>query len=78
MITTKMDEASIIRGLTTLGYESDLFEPEAERANRKLQEAVDKIQNRYDIGKISRGLILAASKTQGSKLLLTSGMLNGF
>jgi DNA polymerase-4 len=59
--------------LTPLGYEPDLFEPETETANRKLQEAVDKIQNRYGVEKISRGLVLAASKMQGSKRLLTAG-----
>jgi DNA polymerase-4 len=56
-----------LEGLTPLGYEPDLFEPETEAANRKLQEAVDKIQNRYGVGKISRGLVLAASKTQGGR-----------
>jgi DNA polymerase-4 len=65
-----------LEGLTPLGYEPDLFEPET--ANRKLQEAVDKIQNRFGVGKISRGLVLAASKIQGGKRLLTAGALNGF
>jgi DNA polymerase-4 len=43
--------------LVPLGYQPDLFEPETETANRKLQEAVDKIQNRYGVAKISRGLV---------------------
>ena len=62
-----------LAGLTSLGYEPDLFEPETETANRKLQEAVDKIQNRYGLEKLSRGLVLAASKTQGGKRLLSAG-----
>jgi DNA polymerase-4 len=48
--------------LIPLGYQPDLFEIETESANRKLQEAVDKIQNRYGAGKITRGLVLAAGK----------------
>ena len=44
--------------LVPLGFQPDLFEPETETANRKLQEAVDKIQNRYGAGKITRGGIL--------------------
>ena len=46
--------------LVPLGYQPDLFEPETETKNRKLQEAVDKIQNRYGAGKIARGLAFAA------------------
>jgi len=48
--------------LVPLGFQPDLFEPETETANRKLQEAVDKIQNRYGAGKIKRGLALAIKK----------------
>jgi DNA polymerase-4 len=62
-----------LEGLTPLGYEPDLFEPETETANRKLQEAVDKIQNRYGEGKITRGLVLAASGMGGGKRLITAG-----
>jgi len=43
--------------LIPLGFQPDLFEPEAETANRKLQEAVDRIQNRYGAGKITRGMV---------------------
>jgi DNA polymerase-4 len=50
--------------LIPLGYQPDLFEIETESANRKLQEAVDKIQNRYGAGKITRGLVLAAGKNR--------------
>jgi hypothetical protein len=67
-----------LEGLIPLGYEPDLFEPETETANRKLQEAVNKIQNRYGASKISRGLVLAASKMQGGKRLPAAGALNGF
>jgi nucleotidyltransferase/DNA polymerase involved in DNA repair len=41
-----------------LGRQPDLFEPETDTAGRKLQEAVDKIQNRYGERKITRGLAL--------------------
>jgi DNA polymerase-4 len=41
-----------------LGYQPDLFEPETDTAGRRLQEAVDKIQNKYGEGKITRGLVL--------------------
>jgi DNA polymerase-4 len=58
--------------LVPLGYQPDLFEPETDIKKLKLQEAVDKIQNRYGAGKISRGLALAASKMQGGKGLITA------
>jgi DNA polymerase-4 len=47
-------------GFTPLGFEPDLFEPETETKNRRLQEAVDSIQGRYGTGKVTRGLVLAA------------------
>ncbi|MDR0302570.1 MAG: DNA polymerase [Treponema sp.] len=59
--------------LSPLGYQPDLFEPETETKDRKLQEAVDRIQNRYGTEKISRGLVLASSSIQGGKRLLTTG-----
>ena len=61
--------------LVPLGFQPDLFEPETETENRNLQEAVDRIQNRYGAGKITRGLVLAASSMQGGKQLLTAGAL---
>jgi len=64
-----------LAGLTPLGYEPDLFEPETETANRKLQEAIDKIQNRYGLEKISRGLVLAASLKSPSMPILSLGVL---
>jgi DNA polymerase-4 len=39
-----------------LGYQPDLFEPFIETKNLKLQEAIDKIQNRYGTGKITRAI----------------------
>jgi len=48
--------------LMPLGYQPDLFEPEPETKSRKLQEAVDKIQNRYGAGAVMRGAVLAADK----------------
>jgi DNA polymerase IV len=62
-----------LEGLTPLGYEPDLFELETENKNRKLQEAIDVIQNRYGAEKIARGMVLAASSKQGGKQLLTAG-----
>jgi DNA polymerase-4 len=62
-----------LEGLTPLGYEPDLFEPEGELKNRRLQEAVDKIQNRFGTGAVMRGLALAASAGQGKQGLLTVG-----
>ncbi|GHU13244.1 hypothetical protein FACS1894161_3020 [Spirochaetia bacterium] len=53
-----------LEGLLPLGYEVDLFEPETETKGRKLQEAVDAIQNRYGAGAVYRGLVLAASKNE--------------
>ena len=47
--------------LTHLWYQPDLFEPEGETADRKLQEAVDRIRNRYGAEKIARGGILIAN-----------------
>jgi DNA polymerase-4 len=57
-----------LEGLMPLGYEADLFEPEGEIKNRRLQEAVDKIQNRYGTGAVMRGLVLAASSGPGKRL----------
>jgi DNA polymerase-4 len=56
-----------LEGLTPLGYEADLFEPETETTDRKLQEAVDKIQNRYGVGKIARGAVLLANSEKNKK-----------
>jgi DNA polymerase-4 len=47
--------------LAHLCYQPDLFEPEKEIKNRHLQEAVDKIQNRYGTGKITRGICLQSA-----------------
>jgi len=64
-----------LEGLTPLDYEPDLFEVDTETANRKLQEAVDTIQNRYGIEKISRGLVLAARLKPSSMPVLSLGVL---
>jgi hypothetical protein len=60
-----------LEGLMPLGYTADLFEPEGETRERKLQEAVDAIQNRYGVGAVSRGPVLAGSRFQGGKKRLT-------
>jgi DNA polymerase-4 len=65
-----------LEGLLPLGYEADLFEPETETKGRKLQEAVDAIQNRYGVGAVYRGLVLAASEFGGgTKFLTAAGQL---
>jgi len=64
-----------LEGLTHLSYEPDLFDLESETENRRIQEAVDKIQNKYGEGKITKGLVLAASSLHGGKGLLTAGAL---
>ena len=51
-----------LEDLAHLGYQPDLFEMEPGEKSRKLQEAVDSIQNRYGAGKITKGLVLAAGK----------------
>jgi len=63
-----------LEGFVRLGYEPDLFEPETETASRKLQEAVDKIQDRYGMGKITKGLVLEASAIHGKRPLLTTAV----
>ena len=52
----------VFEELTPLTFQPDLFEPETEIKERHLQEAVDKIQNRFGAGKITRGTVLAACK----------------
>jgi len=51
-----------LEGLTPLGYQPDLFEPEMDVKNKKLQEAVDKIQNHYGARAVMRGVVLEAKK----------------
>ena len=53
-----------LEGLAPLGFEVDLFEPETDIKKQKLQEAVDKIQNRYGIGKVTRGLVLLSNNKE--------------
>ena len=65
--------ALCLEDLSPLGYQPDLFEPETQIKNRRLQEAVDKIQNRYGTGKISKGLVLAASAAYGSFAAVSGG-----
>jgi DNA polymerase-4 len=60
--------------LTPLRYQPDLFEPETETKNRRLQEAVDKIQNRYGVGKITKALALGTKKTKARELTSVPGV----
>ena len=57
-----------LEALVHLSYEPDLFEPE--NSKQKLQEAIDKIQNRYGLGKITKGMVLAASHSRNEKRLM--------
>jgi len=59
-----------LEALSPLGYEVDLFEAPPETKNRKLQEAVDKIQNRYGVEAVTRGVVLVASCLNGGQRLL--------
>ncbi|MCL2801636.1 MAG: DNA polymerase [Treponema sp.] len=59
-----------------LDYAPELFEPETEIKNRQIQEAVDKIQNRFGMGKITRGLVFTASNLGNGKRLITAGGSN--
>ena len=75
--------------LSLLVYQPDLFEPISsfsllqekgfvpKTENRKLQEAVDKIQNRYGAGKITRGLVLEAQQIGNKKSNKESVKING-
>jgi DNA polymerase-4 len=64
--------------LIPLGYEPDLFVPETEKKDKRLQEAVDKIQGRYGTGAVMRGLALAASAGPGKQRLLTVGTAQSY
>ena len=46
----------VLKDFAPLFFQPDLFEIETETKSRKLQEAVDRIQNRYGGGKITRGM----------------------
>jgi len=64
----------VFEELTPLTFQPDLFEPETEIKERHLQEAVDKIQNRFGAGKITRGVVLAAMNNSGKQK--SAGLLN--
>jgi len=53
--------------LVPLAYEPDLFELETETVSRKFQEALDKIQNRYGAGTVTRGTVLEAQQVINNK-----------
>jgi DNA polymerase-4 len=65
-----------IRGLTLalgdlrpLGWEPDLFVPEGDDRQRRLQEAVDTVKNRYGMNALTTGLVMAASKKRAGTAL---------
>jgi DNA polymerase-4 len=55
-----------LEDLSPLEYQVDLFEPETELKSRRLQEAVDRIRNRYHSAAVIRAIVLAAGN--GRKL----------
>jgi DNA polymerase-4 len=63
--------------LSVLGYQPDLFEPVTEMKDRLLQEAIDKIQNRFGAGAVKRGVVLAASRMNGGQKLLPGPSVYG-
>jgi DNA polymerase-4 len=56
--------------LQPLDFQPDLFEIEGDMKQKSLQEAADKIRNRYGINALLTGTVLAASKQKASLLLL--------
>jgi DNA polymerase-4 len=46
--------------LRPLGWSPDLFEPEGEEKQRKIQDAADKLRKRYGIDALVTGAVLAA------------------
>jgi hypothetical protein len=60
-----------LEDLIPLGYQPDLFEPEAESRCRRLQQAVDDIQNRFGTGKLTRGIALANGKQNNAAAPIT-------
>jgi DNA polymerase-4 len=58
--------ALALGGLRPLGWEPDLFLPEEDEKQNRLQEAADKLRGRYGLNIVTKGLVLAASrKTAG-------------
>jgi DNA polymerase-4 len=49
--------------LRPLGWEPDLFVPEGDERQRRIQESADTLRGRYGINAVTRGLVLAASRT---------------
>jgi DNA polymerase-4 len=64
--------------LDHLWYQPDLFEPETEIKNRHLQEAVDKIQNRYGAGAVVRGPVLGTGKIKDEEVGVRNEYKIGF
>jgi DNA polymerase-4 len=50
-----------LRDTRPLGWTPDLFLPEGEDKGRRLQEAADRIRNRYGINSLMTGAVMAAS-----------------
>jgi len=57
-----------LEDLIHLGYQPDLFEPENNTKKRRLQEAVDKIHNRYGTETLTKGTVLEAKKIRNEEL----------
>jgi DNA polymerase-4 len=67
-----------LEGLVPLGYEPDLFEPEPATKNRKLQQAADDIQNRFGLGKVTRGIINNKEKIKNNGGASNNNLLSHF
>nr|WP_280990966.1 DNA polymerase [Leadbettera azotonutricia] len=59
-----------LEDLRPLGWCPDLFEVEQEEKQRKLQEAKDKIRNRYGIGSLTTGMVMVVQKKYSTIPLL--------
>ena len=58
-----------LEDLAPLGYEADLFEPPEESKKHLLQQALDRIQERYGVGSVMRGIVLAAAVPAASPVI---------
>jgi DNA polymerase-4 len=51
--------------LRPLGWSPDLFVPELDEKERRVQDAADKVRKRYGVDALITGAVLAASATPG-------------
>jgi DNA polymerase-4 len=68
MVTRRVRVRSLtltLGGLKPLGWEPDLFVPEGEEKQKRLQEAADTMRVRYGVNAVTKGLVLAGSRRRG-------------